>query len=251
MNILIIEDERLSAEHLDTMVRKIIPDVQITGITDGVESTLRWMKKNAPPDLIISDIHLADGLSFEIFEQTTTETPVIFTTAYDTYAIRAFKLNSIDYLLKPVNPNDLKKALDKFSRHNQQPAPTTAEKINAVYAMMKPAFKTRFLVKSGDNIASISTDDIAVFTAEDGIVLLKSTNKSVYALDYSLDQLTELLSTEKFFRINRKVIVSLVTIDKISSYFNGRLKISSPFLKDEEAIVSRERVNAFKEWLDR
>jgi DNA-binding LytR/AlgR family response regulator len=193
---------------------------------------------------------LADGMGFEIFPKLSFDIPVIFTTAYDEYAIKAFKFNSIDYLLKPIGLTELKTSLEKFNKLSQANQAISLKDMSLVYDSIKKQHKSRFLVKMGDGIVSLKSEDIAYFVYEDGIVLLVTQLSKRYPLNYSLDELDGLIDSTKFFRINRKVIVNINAIQKISNYFNSRLKLSLPILGDDESIVSRERVAEFKEWLD-
>jgi DNA-binding LytR/AlgR family response regulator len=250
MKAIIIEDEKLSAEHLSNLLKKVDRQINVTGIYDSVKSVVDAFNTGASADLLFMDIHLADGLSFDIFTKLNVETPVIFTTAYDEYAIRAFKFNSIDYLLKPIGLSELKAALEKF---NKLTAPSTAalfKDIAQVYESIHKQYKNRFMVKMGETIVSVKTEDVSHFIAEDGIVLLATKNEKRYPVDYTLDQLDACIDPKSFFRINRKVIVNINSIQKISTYFNSRLKITGGTLSDDDSIVSRERVTEFKQWLD-
>lgn len=248
MKAIIIEDEKLSAEHLQLLLKRIDKSIQIIGIYDSVKSVITAFENGAKADLLFVDIHLADGLSFDIFSKIYIDTPVIFTTAYDEYAIKAFKVNSLDYLLKPIGINDLKTALDKFKSLNGRHA--LMPDISKMYQSLSKQHKNRFMVKMGENIVSIKTEDIHHFIAEDGTVLLATKNEKRYSIDYTLDQLEELIDPKCFFRINRKVLIHINAIQKISTYYNSRLKIVSAQLIDDDCIVSRERVNDFKTWLD-
>ncbi|PBQ32426.1 DNA-binding response regulator [Sphingobacteriaceae bacterium] len=250
MRAIIIEDEKLSAEHLATLLKKTDPAIQIMATYDSVKKSLEAFNKGVRADLLFVDVHLADGLSFDIFSKISIDTPVIFTTAYDEYAIRAFKINSVDYLLKPVGLSDLKQALDKFRKWSGHDQTAVLENISNAYQTITKQHKNRFMVKIGDTISSIKTEDISHFISEDGAVLLVTENKR-YVVDYTLDNLETLISAELFFRINRKVLININSIQKVSSYFNGRLKLNLDFLKDEDGIVSRERVGDFKSWLDK
>lgn len=251
MKVIIIEDERLSAEHLATLLNKVDKSISVVANFDTVKKTVDAFKKGISADILFVDIHLADGLSFEIFKELQTDTPVIFTTAYDEYAIRAFKYNSIDYLLKPIGLADLKTALEKFNKLNTAKAIFPFKEIANVYESINRQYKNRFMVKMGESIVSVKAEDIGHFIAEEGIVLLITKTEKRYPIDYTLDQLETVIDPALFFRINRKVILSINAIQKISTYFNSRLKITSPFLTDDDCIVSRERVNDFKLWLDK
>jgi len=249
MKILLVEDEKLSAEHLKTLLRRIDANITFVGVFDSIKNTVAFLNEKPKLDLIFMDIHLADGISFDIFNHIQIETPLIFTTAYDEYALRAFKVNSIDYLLKPIGLQDLKIAIEKYKKWNT--SPLFEEKINDLLFYTQKSFKNRFLVKMGDTIQSIKAQEINHFVAEDGVVLLVTQKGRRFSLDYTLDQLEQLVDSTLFYRINRKVILHIEAIEKVSSYFNSRLKIHSHYLNEDDGIVSRERVNAFKLWLDK
>jgi DNA-binding LytR/AlgR family response regulator len=202
-------------------------------------------------DLLFVDIHLADGLSFDIFSEISIDTPVIFTTAYDEYAIRAFRLNSVDYLLKPIGLDDLRKAIEKFKKFSKNDYSTMYDNMVHAFQSINKQYKSRFMIRIGENIVSVKTGDIAHFVFEDGLVLLATTTNHLYPVDFTLDQLEPMLDPATFFRINRKVIVNINSIQKTGTYFNSRLKITASLLLDDNSIVSRERVSDFKEWLGR
>ena len=250
MKAIIIEDEKLSAEHLATLLQKADPSIQVIAAFDSVKKSVSEFKKGLNADLLFVDVHLADGLSFDIFSQVPVDTPVIFTTAYDEYAIKAFKINSVDYLLKPIGLSDLKAALDKFRKLNGTRQAALLENISQAYQQITRQFKTRFMVKTGDSISSVKTEDIAHFISEDGMVLLSTAAGKRFVIDYTLDTLETLVSPDTFFRINRKVLIHIGSIQKVSPYFNSRLKLASGLLGEEDSVVSRERVNDFKAWLD-
>ncbi len=251
MKAIIIEDEKLSAEHLVTLLKRIDSNIEIVALFDTVKKSVEEFKKGIKADILFVDIHLADGISFDIFSKIAIEIPVIFTTAYDEYAIKAFKINSVDYLLKPIGISDLKVAIDKYIKLNKAPQSTILNNINTVYHTLNKQYKNRFMVKMGDTISSIKTDEITHFISEDGLVLLTTLSGKRYGVDYTLDSLESLISPDTFFRINRKVIININSVHKVSSYFNSRLKLSSNSLNEEDGIVSRERVNEFKAWLDK
>lgn len=250
MNVIIIEDEKLSAEHLSNLLGKLGSTINVVATYDSVKKTVQALKEGIKADLLFVDIHLADGLSFEIFSEVTVDTPIIFTTAYDEYAIKAFKLNSIDYLLKPIGKRELSDALDKFKRLNVGSNQLFIDNLNNAFNAINKQYKSRFMVKMGDSISSVKSESILHFISEDGEVLILLDSGKRFVIDYTLDQLEGILSPEMFFRINRKVILNISSIQKVSTYFNSRLKIQTPSLNDEESVVSRERVNEFKKWLD-
>jgi len=251
MNAIIIEDEKLSAEHLGNLLTKIDPDIHVLETFDSIKKSSNAFKSGLKADILFVDIQLADGLSFDIFTGSSIDIPIIFTTAYDEYAIKAFKLNSVDYLLKPIGMDELKAALDKFKKYSKTDYSRMLDNIVNSYGFMKKQYKSRFMIKIGENIVSVKTENIAHFIFEDGIVLLATNANHQYPVDFTLDQLESMLDPSEFFRINRKVIISINSIQKTGTYFNSRLKITSAMLQDDSAIVSRERVNDFKEWLGR
>lgn len=250
MKAIIIEDEKLSAEHLENLLKRIDSTIEVVARFDTVKGSIESLNNGITADLIFMDIHLADGISFDIFPKLSIDIPVIFTTAYDEYAIKAFKFNSIDYLLKPIGLTELKTSLEKFNKLSQAAQAISLKDMSLVYDSIKKQHKSRFLVKMGDGIVSLKAEDIAYFVSEDGLVLLVTQLSKRYPLNYSLEELEGLIDEAKFFRINRKVIVNINAIQKISNYFNSRLKLTLPLLGDDESIVSRERVGEFKEWLD-
>jgi DNA-binding LytR/AlgR family response regulator len=251
--ILIIEDEKPAAEWLRQLIMKYDPQISVLTTIDSVCSVVEWFQQNPPPDLVFMDIQLADGLSFEIFERVKVPCPVIFTTAYEEYAIRAFKVNSIDYLLKPIAYDELETAFQKFSTQAKQvqTAPSvTLEMLNNVKEMLRKQYKTRFVIKVGEHLKSIPVEDILFFySLEKGTYLCTADFKS-YLVDYSLDRIVEMVDEHRFFRINRKYILSNQSIADIVVYSNSRLKIKLKKPGEESIIVSRDKVPAFKEWLD-
>jgi DNA-binding LytR/AlgR family response regulator len=251
MNVVIIEDEKLSAEHLCNLLTKIDPAIRVLQTFDTVKNSVLAFKSGLKADLLFVDIHLADGLSFDIFQEISIDTPIIFTTAYDEYAIRAFKLNSVDYLLKPIGIEDLRNALGKFKKLGRVDYSIMLDNIVQSYQLMNKQYKSRFMIRIGENIVSVKTADIAHFIFEDGIVLLVTNSSHRYPVDFTLDQLESMLDPVEYFRINRKVIINFNSFRKTGAYFNSRLKITSHLLHDDDSIVSRERVNSFKEWLGR
>jgi DNA-binding LytR/AlgR family response regulator len=250
MNVIIIEDEKLSAEHLTTMLKRIEPDIQVVAYFDSVKSSVKALLKGVKADLLFVDIHLADGISFEIFSQVSIDIPIVFTTAYDDYAIKAFKLNSVDYLLKPIGLDELRVALAKYRKFNHHLQSTLLQNLSEIYQQRTKPFKSRFMVKSGQAIDSIKVEHILHFQTQDSITFLIIENGKRYPIEYTLDELEDLISPKHFFRINRKVLMNINSIEKVTTHFNNRLHIASKYVEGEMAIVSRERVNDFKVWLD-
>src|SRR5688572_19385464 len=201
MKVIIIEDEKLSAEHLVRLLGRIDKSTQVRARYDSVKKSIAELKKGQDCDLLFVDIHLGDGISFEIFKQVNIQVPIIFTTAFDEYAIQAFKLNSIDYLLKPIAVEDLQNAIEKFKRFKPENGTKNTEAIALAYNQYSKQFKNRFMVKMGETISSIKSEEVAHFVSEEGLVLLVTEGGRRYPVDFTLDQLEELLSPELFFRI--------------------------------------------------
>lgn len=250
MTVLIIEDEDLAVWGLISKLQRLDPAIEIVATLDTVKAAVAWFRQNPSPDLAFFDIQLADGLSFEIFEQVKVPCPIIFTTAYDAYALRAFKVNSVDYLLKPVSQEDLAQAFSKL-RQLQGPAAIDAGTIQQMMQMLNPRpFKTRFMVKIGDHLSAIAAEEIEFFFGENKIVWLRHRNGRKYPVDYKLEQLEEMLDPQHFFRLNRQYIASLGVIRDVVGYSNSRLKVTlrEP-MNTDDILVSREKVEAFKLWL--
>jgi len=250
LRILIIEDELPAVKRLTKLLAEINQNHQIVGQIDEVTSAVDWLENNPAPDLIFMDIQLADGYSFQIFEQVEIKSPVIFVTAFDNYAVDAFKVNGLDYLLKPIKKELLLKSFERFE------ASKTSKNIdlNALSDLLNPnkrQYKERFLIKSGDELTFVKTEEIAYFISEDSysFIITKSGNRYIYTAE-SISQIEQHLDPTVFFKINRSEIVSLDSITKISSFFNNRLKLELKPVRNHEFIVSRPKVKAFKVWLD-
>jgi len=256
MRILIVEDEKLAAERLAGMLQKAHATIEIAATAASVRKAVELLKLKPRLDLIFMDIQLADGLSFEIFEQVTVEAPVIFTTAYDAYAVRAFKVNSIDYLLKPVDGTELQAALDKFRR--LQPAAATATpQLGALEQAMQllqghKNYKSRFVVKVGEHLHMVPTADIMCFYSYEKAVFLQTSAGKRYAIDYTMEQLEGLTDPQRYYRVNRSFLICPEAIKDILAWSNSRLKLELRHATPAgEVVVSREKVQAFKTWLDR
>jgi len=247
--ILIIEDEKPAAEWLRQLIFKFDPQISVLNVIDSVSGAAEWFQKNPAPDLVFMDIQLADGLSFEIFERVKVPCPVIFTTAYEEYAVKAFKVNSLDYLLKPIAFNELEAAFQKFGTRHQE-VPVTIDLLNKVKEMLRKQYKTRFVIKVGEHLKSVPVEDILFFYSLDKATYLCTSDFKTYLVDYSLDRISEMVDERRFFRINRKYILSNLSIADIVFYSNSRLKIKLKKPDEESIIVSRDKVPAFKEWLD-
>ena len=251
MKVLIVEDEKLSAEHLALLLSRLEPDYEVVHISESVKRTIAFLESGMKVDLIFMDIHLADGISFDIFEKVKETAPIIFTTAFDEYAIKAFKVNSVDYLLKPIGKAELRASIDKFKIMSDNVKSDQSEKLEETFNIINRRYKNRFMVRSGEQIQSIPVEEISFLISEDGIVILVTKAGSRFALDQSLDTNEVLLNPEQFFRISRKVIINFDSINKIVAHLNSRLKIFANHLNEDDGIVSRERVGDFKLWLDR
>ncbi|MDO9554374.1 LytTR family DNA-binding domain-containing protein [Rhodonellum sp.] len=249
LQILIIEDEKPAANRLRQLLQGFFPEAVLHGHLDTIISSVDWLQGHPAPDLIFCDIQLADGQSFEIFERIKVGSPIIFTTAFDQYAIKAFKLNSIDYLLKPIDPQELDQALQKFQSQQKQ-ASLDIQQLKALLVPQADHHKSRFLVKYGEKIQSVQTADISIFFSEEKVTYLQTKEGRRYILDYTLDQLEGMLDPRKFFRLNRKYIASFSSISEIHTYSNSRLKIKLTNTEDQDILVSREKVGEFKNWLD-
>ena len=255
MKILIVEDEELAAERLAQLVKEIEPDAMISGPIDTVVAAIAHLKTNPVYDLILLDIQLADGKSFSIFEDFEVVTPVIFTTAYDEYALQAFELNSIDYLLKPVNREKLKSSLEKFRKLKEyygagNPNNQLYEMIRTLKTAGKSAYKDRFLISKGDAMVPVKVSEIACFYAEDKEVFLLTHDNKRYIIPHSIEELSEKLDPKLFFRVNRQFILSSDAIHKVHNYFNFKLKVEISADPKMEIIVSRARTSAFKAWMN-
>ena len=249
MNCLIVEDEKVAAERLSGLIKNYDKEIEIIGVMQSVKKAVEWLNTNQSPDLIFMDIQLADGLSFEIFEQTIVKTPVIFTTAYDEYALKAFKVNSIDYLLKPIDQGELKNAIDKFKESNS-PKEIPIQVFDSILHSLTSNYKNKFVIKVGEHIKVFTIDDVQCFYSMEKYTFLQNNAGRDYAIGHSLDQLEGLLDPARFFRINRKYIVSFSTIADIISYSNSRLLVKLHANTSDELIVSREKVQDFKKWLE-
>jgi DNA-binding LytR/AlgR family response regulator len=255
MDILIVEDEQLAAERLASLLTTYDPTFRVLDCLDAVEDTVQWLRSRPAPHLLMLDIHLADGLGFDIFQQVDVRCPIIFTTAYDQYAIQAFKVNSIDYLLKPIAFPDLARAIDKLRLLTAEPAvvpsPTDFRQVAAAVRELRKTYKTRFIVRYHDRILFKPTEEVAYFCADGKVLYLITLDQRRYVVDYTLEQLEELLDPAEFYRLNRKFMVRLAAIKDIRTYLGGRLKLLLQPATDGEVIVSRERVADFKAWLDK
>ena len=250
INTLVVEDEVAAANRLTKMLKEIEPEINILGICDSLESTVKWLNTNAEPELIFLDIHLADGSSFKIFEKVSISCPIIFTTAFDQYALQAFKVNSIDYILKPIKREELAFSISKYKKSKPQPL-DVASLLNEIKKQKEPQYQQRFVVHFADKLKSIDVENIAYFVAQERSVFLASSSGASYAIDYTLEKLETILDPNKFFRINRKFIVNINSIGTMHFYSKSRVKVELIPKPEFDAIVSTERTASFKDWLNR
>ncbi len=252
MKVLILEDEQPAAENMVRLLQAYDKNIRIEAILDSVKDVVEWLKSNARPDLIFMDIQVADGLCFEVFGQVQVSSPVIFTTAYQEYAIRAFKVNSVDYLLKPIDFKELTRAMEKYERlyTGNQAVPVVPEGlIEQVRKMLEKPGKNRFVIRVGEHLRTIGIGEICLFISQEKTTSAITCDNRSYVIDYSLDRLMEIIDNNQFFRISRKAIVSRDAISDIVIYSNSQLKIRLTVPVDEPLLVSRDKVSAFKSWL--
>ncbi len=254
MKVLIIEDEAPAFRRLQRILEELRSDIEILDVIDSIQESVKWFNENAEPDLIFMDIQLADGLSFEIFEQVKILTPVIFTTAYDEYTLRAFKVNSVDYLLKPINKELLEESLEKMTTLNNAYSINQQIDLKNILEQVSKKevrYKSRFLIKVRDQLISLNEKEIAYFYTMDGLIFVKTQHNKKYVVDFSLDELEELLDPKNFYRINRQFIARIESIATCYQYSKGKLKVEfhvEPPISP--VIVSREKSSDFKNWLD-
>lgn len=251
MKIAIIEDENLAAERLEELIKQVEPNSTVLVKLESVEASVEWLRNNTP-DLLFLDIQLADGICFAIFDKVSVDVPIIFTTAYDSYAIKAFKLNSVDYLLKPIRREELETAVLKFKKLRNVMLPDLTQLLKA-FNMEKPSYKQRFLVQYGERIKNIDSESIACFYAMEKSVFLTTFQNQTFGIEFSLDKLQGMMNPDQFFRINRKVIINYKAIAKMIAFSRSRIKIelNPPLHKGIEALVSVERSSKFKKWIDK
>ncbi len=254
MKVLIIEDEAPAFRRLQKILEEVIPDVQIVDVIDSVEEAVKWMRNHQLPDLLFMDIQLSDGISFEIFDQVTIDKPVIFTTAFDEYMLKAFKVNSIDYLLKPIKKEDLERSFRKYESLKTQfghvgPLIDMGSLLHQIRAEDKQ-YKSRFLVKQGEKLISIETSHIAFFYTANGVVHLLTNQNRNYLMDQTLEEINLQLDPKMFYRANRQFIVQFAAIAHVERYYKGKLLVETTPSAPESVIVSAEKAAEFKKWLD-
>ena len=251
MKTIIIEDENLTARRLESLLHKYDASIQVMAILPSVEEAVNWLESNKEPDLVFMDIHLEDDLAFKIFEKIHLQAPVIFTTAYDEYMIQAFKVNSIDYLLKPINPDELAQALEKFKSLKKQFANPNMEALLQLMENKGTEYKSRFMITIGTRIRSIETTEIAYFYSEDKLTFMVTKEGQQLPIDFSLDKLTTLLNPRDFFRISRQFLISFSSITQVQAHIKGKLKLELQPKCKFEVLVSGDRMTDFKDWLGR
>ena len=257
MKVLIIEDEELAVKKLQKTLASVDETAEVVGVADSIRSSVSWLETHPAPDLILMDIELADGQSFEIFEKVEVKSTVIFTTSYDEFALKAFKVNSVDYLLKPIQKEDLEAALDKFKKMkniyggaNGAPALNMDSLVKELQLKLQPKeYRKRFLVKHAQKLVSVDVEEVAYFYSDGRLNFFKTADGKKYVVDYTMDELEEMLDPDKFFRISRSFYISVESVDQIHEYFGNRLLIYLKPAVDKEAVVSREKVSDFKKWM--
>ncbi len=256
MNILIVEDEELAVKKIQKTLFSVEPAANVVGVSDSIQSTVDWLNENPAPDLILMDIELADGQSFDIFSRVEVKSAVVFTTSYDEYALKAFKVNSIDYLLKPIQQEDLAAALDKYRqmktiyRDSERPAINMDTLVKELREKLQPKeYRKRFLVKHAQKLVSIDVEEIAYFFSDGRLNFFKTSDNRKFVVDYTMDELEEMLDADRYFRISRSFYISIDSVDQIHEYFGNRLLLNLKPAVDKEAVVSREKVADFKKWM--
>lgn len=248
MKVIILEDENRAVNHLKRLIHLVAPEIEVLEIFDTVRESVSYLEQNPALDLIFSDVQLADGISFEIFSRVAVKCPIIFTTAYDTYAIEAFNTNGIDYLLKPIEEERLRKAIEKARQFTTRLDLESLLQLKIGTAQRQT--KSRFMVKVGEKIRTIMVEEILAFYSLEKTTFLHTTTHRNYIVDYSLDELDSMLDPKSFFKINRKYILSIDACSQIIAWSNNRLKIDIEGIDDPKIVVARERVRDFKAWLD-
>jgi DNA-binding LytR/AlgR family response regulator len=252
MNILIVEDEELAVKKLQKTLASVDPSANVVGVTDSIQGTVDWLQGNSDADLILMDIELADGQSFEVFNQVEVKAPVIFTTSYDEYALKAFKVNSVDYLLKPIQTEDLQAALAKYKKlaDGRRSDINLESLVKQLQQQLQPKeYRKRFLVKHAQKLVSVDIEEISYFYSDGRLNFFKTKDNRKFVVDYTMEELEDMLDPDKFFRISRSFYVSIEAIDKIDDYFGNRLILQLKPAVDKEALVSREKVSDFKKWM--
>lgn len=256
MKVFIVEDERLGLERLIKLLHETDAAIEVLGHAETIKSAVWWLQNHPAPDLIFMDIELADGQCFQIFSQVDVQAPIVFTTSYDEYALQAFQVNSVDYLLKPIRREELERSLEKYGRLKEQfgatmPQVNIDSLIEGLRQVQQPkSFRKRFLVRQGQRLLSIEVEDIAWFMVDGKLCFFRTWDNQRYLLDYTLEELSDMLDPEEFFRANRSVLLRAKAVKVINPHFNGKLMLQlSPPAGQEEVIVSKEKAMEFKRWM--
>jgi len=257
MKVLIVEDEELAVKKLIKTLAAVDPDAEVVGMADSIMATVKWINSNPLPDLILMDIELSDGQSFEIFNRVSIKCPVIFTTSYDEYALKAFKVNSVDYLLKPIQKEDLESALQKMHQLKSMYKQSDSKADMNIESLVKELqerlqlkeYRKRFLVRHAQKLVSVDTDEIAYFFSDGRLNFFKTHDNKKFVVDYTMDELEEMLDPRRYFRISRSFYISVDSVEQIHDYFGNRLLLHLRPAVDKESIVSREKVTEFKRWM--
>ena len=252
MKVIIIEDELTASENLKYLLQEIDPTIEVVKVLESVKNTIDYFSGSVDAELIFMDIHLADGISFEIFDQVSITTPIIFTTAYDQYAIKAFKVNSVDYLLKPIDPEELSKAITKFRNQNTK-VDSVSDQLSGMFKLLQntsKSYKTTYLVHHKDELIPIKTEDISYFFIDTGMVKAITLENKMYIIDKKMEDIEEELDPKVFFRANRQFILQRRAIVNIKYYFNGKLIVNTNPVAKERIVVSKAKATAFKNWMD-
>ncbi|PWJ42300.1 LytR/AlgR family response regulator transcription factor [Sediminitomix flava] len=250
MNVLIIEDEFHTSERLSHLIQSYDSSIQILQKLSSVSESIKWLSSHKSPDLIFQDIELSDGNCFDIYQSVEVKVPIVFTTAFSEYALKAFQLNSIDYIVKPYDATDIKRVLDKYSSMKAAFAPLDQGMLKDMLMEKTPTVKNRFLVRIGDQYKTVAVEEISFIRYEEGVNFIYLFNNEKYPIDNSLTELESQLNQSLFFRINRKYIININAIKKIDNWFNSRIKLELAPNPNDDIIISRERMKNFKKWLD-
>ncbi|MEQ9404862.1 MAG: LytTR family DNA-binding domain-containing protein [Cyclobacteriaceae bacterium] len=250
MRVLIIEDEAPAFRRLEKILLEIDPTIKIIEVLDSVEDSVKWMRNHDWPDLVMMDIQISDGLSFQIFDEIQVQSPVIFTTAFDEYLLKAFKVNSIDYLLKPIKKEDLKQSLDKYRNLTQKSNNPDFAALLKQISLSETKYKSRFLVKQGEKMLSIKSEDIICFQSKHSVVHIVTRHEKTYLSDFTLEDLSGQLDPHIFYRANRQFLINANYVHAVHRHFKGKLLVEMDRYNGEQILVSSEKATAFKGWLD-
>ncbi|NPD47959.1 LytTR family DNA-binding domain-containing protein [Lentimicrobium sp. S6] len=256
LKVLIIEDEIPAQRLLKETLQEINFETEVVACLNSIKSAVEWFQNDQHPEIVLLDIQLSDGLSFEIFKQVKIESMIIFTTAYDEYAMQAFKVNSLDYLLKPIEKDELQAAFEKYQQYNKQfiqekNASIDFSELATLIKNEKPEYRKRFLIQSNESFFHLPVEEIALLYSTQGITFAVTFKKREYPLNFSLENLKEQLNPDKFFKVNRQIIINIEAIKRVHSYFNGKLKLETQPSHSEDIVIGKDKAARFKRWLDR